>query len=158
MQYEKQKAFLSLHFSPNLVVQSENLGYLALLQQWEAYTRLHSSFHVERISIEKLDQEGDVIRLNTVISLIVTHRMIVLLYPHMSLNLQFLQAVVGKPLHFNGAQTFRFGKNNQVSSYYGEYDMAQGWLQLLENPTMLSRVLRQKTIENYCITVDATEA
>lgn len=154
--FAKQDRFLSFSFSRdfvNLPVDGErHRGYKVLLDQWVMYTMLHERIMLKKISVESI---GDVFLLTQIATLTISHRSIAILYPHMLNDFDFMDKVMGKQLTYETRQRAIFDANNQIISLQLEHGLAQGWNNILKNPEMVARILKQTLVDPNCY-IDST--
>lgn len=155
--YQTQESFLGFNFDEKVIVLSEKFkpGVQALVDQWKLYTTLHHQFRMKKVAIEKIDPDGNLFRLTTELSFTISHRTIASLYPHMLLDHEFLQKVIGERLAFKCNQLLQFDERNQVVTLHAEYEMVQAWIKLLNDPVLATRVVGGNLIDSTCyITAD----
>lgn len=155
--YKKQESFAKFNFDENVVVLSEKFktGLTAMFEQWSLYTTLHHQFSMKKISVSQDDPNGNLFRVTTEMAFVISYRTIANLYPHMLLDHDFLEKVIGKKLAFNCHQFLQFDENNQVATIHADYKMIQAWFKLLGDPVLAARVVGAKKIDHSCyITAD----
>lgn len=140
---EKQLTTLRYHLREDCVV--EGIGIVLpdfIMNVWEIYTLLYDRLNVRFVSMQALDPDHDTIALLHQVSMIITNRSIHFLMPHMLQNTQFMAKVVGKVLTFRIQYHVRFDEHNQIVYVNIEHQMAQAWLNILRQPTLVNLVLK----------------
>lgn len=150
--FEKQRLFLQLNWHEEFKLTPEHVaGYKPVLQQWQLVSDVSENYSSKKMTIERIDGEGQVFRARMSVELTVKPKSVRVLYPHMISEPDFLYKVVGKQLTFNSTMTFRFGENNQITSLLIENDLASGWMRILKDPILTARVLGQAMFKESTI-------
>lgn len=147
--YQQQSAFLALHFDPRFALGSNasQRGYDVLKNQWIAYTTLFDGLQAQVTSIEQVDEASEIFNIHTQLTLVITHRAIVALYPHMGWNYKFLHKSIGKPLTLKLTQHVEFNANGRIQSMDFEMNTTTGWTRLLQDGDMVALLLSQQQLE-----------
>ena len=145
--FRKQEMFLSFSCDSSFRLAGlTDVGYKCLLQQLEMFTTIYDQFMLKNFSVERL--AADIFRFSITVSHVITHRCIQTLFPHMLLEHEFMEQVVGKEMEYEGYVTVIFGSNNKMLEFQTEAQVIQGWFKILKDPVVLQRTLQQSFINS----------
>lgn len=143
--YMKQKNFLQLHFKE----------HESIFHRWSICCSLHEHSHFKRIAIHYVSD--NILRLVIEMRVIITHRAIAALYPHMLHDSSFCAKAMGKLLTFRATRTCYFNEKNQIQSGVMEPELVQGWYELLQDPVQTAAVMKQSHLTFATGTINDTE-
>ena len=139
---DKQYTILRYHLREDCVIERTGIVLPSfIINIWEIYTMLYDQLSVRLLSIKSLDERSMV--LVQTVSIIITHRSIHFLLPHMLQNHEFMQKAPGQLLSFRLQYHVRFDDQNRIIYVNLEHQMAQAWMNLLQQPDLVKLVLHQ---------------
>ena len=80
--------------------------------------------------------------------MVITATTIATIYPHMQYDRIFMRSVIRKVLKYSLFHFVRFNAQNQVESLTLEHQLAQGWMDLLEDPILTAQVMSGVKIDH----------
>ena len=148
--FKKQKQFLSFSFSDSfrLSVSDTVKGYKPFLDQCVLYKQLHDRLKLDKISVECSDSQGEIFTLIQRANLVISRRTVMVLYPHMLDNVEFMAKAVGKELVYDFKFIVTFGSDNRIQGIVSEHPYALAWYRLLKDATMTAQLLQLQNINN----------
>ena len=145
---QKQNIFLKFHFHPQMVFKSERyrIGLPFLIQQHELYVNVYDDMCYSSSQVWPAE-DRDVFKLSWTATGIICQRTIKALYPHMLVDFDFMEKVVGESISFQVNQTLHFDANHQVVYFSVEQKAADGWCVLLKDVQLAAKVVSQQNLD-----------
>ena len=154
--FQKQERFLSLncHESSRLIGLSRH-GYNPLVEQWEKWVLLYDRLVMNIKTVQCVS--ADVFKFTIETSYVITHRSIQALFPHMLVDPEFMNRVIGKEIKTDAVVTAIFGAGNKLLSLQTEAEFLVSWFRLLQDSVLLRRAFGQSFMDTEgLITGDET--
>lgn len=148
--FKKQETFLAFQISDQMTHSSPKMmrGHLPILQQWVIYTMLVDQLTMEKVQVEQLDPDANAFLLTQTFSYTITYRLIAAVYPHMLNDQKFLTKSLGSTISYGFSQRATFSPDNQIVSLQLESKLTEGWFNLLRDPEMAARVVKDQLIDH----------
>ena len=148
----KQQSFLKFYFMPSCVW--DHMLYYGITDQlvfyqWLLYSGLYDHLHFQKTRVQHMTDHAT-FRLVFLLSISVTHRSIVALYPHMLSDGEFMQRVIGKELKIQCTRVLRFNTSrNRIEYGVFEHSIAAAWCHLLGDAKLVAKLMRDCQIDEY---------
>ena len=153
--FQKQERFLlfNCHESFRLLGLSRH-GYKPLVEQWEKWMLVYDRVVMNRKTVQCVSP--DIFKFTVETSYVITHRSIQALFPHMLVDPEFMERVVGREIRTEAVITAIFGAENKLLSFQTEAQMMVSWFRLLQDSVLLKRAFDQSFMDSEgIITGDA---
>ena len=143
----RQDTFARQTFTADAIIHSERFprGPESMIQQNERYASIHPKLRCDLVGVKSLALHSNVIFVHMISYLPIKHRTIVTLFPHLTNNVKFMEAVLDKVIAVNCRFTFRFNMKNQIESITADVDTMQAWMDVAKDHELILLMLTGPT-------------